>query len=100
MTEADWLAALADAPDALRTRMTDALGAVDAGGALADRLAAAAVLCLRTAIALGDDRAGAIHLLAADALLTDGATLAAADGPEAAADYARRWDVRALAQSE
>jgi hypothetical protein len=77
-----WVEARADGvPSSLLARMREAAdeadSADDSGGAgaadagLHMKLAAAAVSCLRAAAAHGDDRGAALHLLAADALITD-----------------------------
>lgn len=59
--------------------MLDAVGAAGATDEpLPMRLAAAALLCLADAAECGDDRAAALHLLAADALVTDACEAAAA----------------------
>jgi hypothetical protein len=46
-------------------------------------LADAARACVREALALGDDRAAALHLLAADALITYACEAAADEGGDA-----------------
>ena len=67
-----WLAAWrAAAPPSLAAVVDEAVTASgdDTGDTVA-ALSAAAVLCLRDALRIGDDRAAALHLLAADALIT------------------------------
>lgn len=59
-----------DGPSSGSSAPTPALG-------LAERLGAAAVDCMREALARGDARAGAFELLAADALLTHACEAAA-----------------------
>lgn len=93
-----WLATQVDAPAALRTRMAEAVASVpaDSGADLDETLARAAMNCLSGALEAGDDRTAALDLLAADALLTHGAAIAAQRGPDAAAHFAERWSVDAL----
>jgi hypothetical protein len=52
-------------------------------------LAEAAVACLRSALRIGDDRAAALHLLAADALITAACEVAARTERDLAAIAAR-----------
>ena len=79
-----WLAThAADVPAQLQQRMEDAAAAVDAQPRVADELAAAAVACLRIAAERCDERAAALHLLAADALVTHACALAAEEGSAA-----------------
>lgn len=61
--------------------MEAAVDAVDEGSSVHRDLAAAALQCLRAAAQLGDDRAAALHLLAADALITAACEAAAEAGP-------------------
>lgn len=86
----------ADIPDPMRDPIRAALettGGDDAGAGLLD----ASLLCLRHALEIGDDRSAAVHLLAADALLTAAFDAAVSEGPtlvrslaeRAAADLAR-----------
>ncbi len=72
MTDASaWFAArTAGAPAALRARAAEYLERVPVGGAPAARLAAAAQLALDGTLGRGKDRAAALDLLTADALLT------------------------------
>ena len=56
---------------------------------VAASLADAALVCMRDALGAGDDRSAALHLLAADALITY-ACEAAADGSDAAFDTVAR----------
>lgn len=76
-----------DAPAELLAVMRRALASLDAraAGKPHDFLFDAAIVCTRDALALGDDRAAATPLLAADALLTWACELAA-DGGGAALD--------------
>jgi hypothetical protein len=81
-----WLAARSDAvPPALQDEMEAAASAVpatappDAPAELAD----AALACLRAAFDECDSRGAALHLLAADALVTGACEAAAEAGPEA-----------------
>jgi hypothetical protein len=54
--------------------------AVPVGSRVHAELAAAAITCLQAAIRIGDDRSAAIHLLAADALITAACEAAVDDG--------------------
>jgi hypothetical protein len=76
-----WLAMRAGAvPGALQTRMESAIAGLD-GDNVAAVLAEAAHACLGDALAAGDERGAALHLLAADALITYACEAAAdADG--------------------
>lgn len=56
-------------------------------GALAD----AARICLREALAVGDSREAALHLLAADALITYACEAAANRGGDSLIDLAESW---------
>jgi hypothetical protein len=69
-------------PINLRARMEAAVlaGAAPPGSRVHAELAAAAITCLKAAIRIGDDRSAAIHLLAADALITAACEAAADDG--------------------
>jgi hypothetical protein len=60
-----------------------------AGSGHTEVLSAAALACLRTAWQMGDERAAAVHLLAADALITAALELAADSEPELAELVAR-----------
>jgi hypothetical protein len=60
----------AGAPPALRARAAEHLGRIPATGTIASRLAAAATLALTGVLEQGRDRAAALDLLTADALLT------------------------------
>ncbi|HSJ06702.1 MAG TPA: hypothetical protein VK936_08370, partial [Longimicrobiales bacterium] len=78
-----WLAARsAGVPASLQTRMETALleAPAPAGSPVHAELAAAAIACLQAALRIGDDRSAAIHLLAADALITAACEAAADDG--------------------
>ena len=63
-------------------------------GALAD----AARICLRAALAEGDDREAALHLLAADALITYACEAAANDGGDSLRELAEGWSPGSLAR--
>jgi hypothetical protein len=80
-----WVAArAADVPPSLRQRMNEALVAGDPASRRAeipDRLAAAAVACLRDVLPRCDERSGALDLLAADALITYACEAAVGDAP-------------------
>ena len=66
-----WLAMRAGAvPPVLEARMESALDDVLDDDVVARALADAARSCLRDAMRAGEDRAAALHLLAADALIT------------------------------
>jgi hypothetical protein len=66
-----WLASRSiGAPEALRARVGHYLTAVPAAASRAETLAAAANLALASVVAQGRDRAAALDLLAADALVT------------------------------
>ena len=92
MTAESWLAPrLADAPARLRERMLHALPrpAVDP---IPEQLAAAALDCLRAAMHNPSERASALDLLAADALLTHACEAASEEGVEALMAFAKSWD--------
>src|SRR5688500_5570900 len=92
-----WLATHADdVPAQLQQRMEEAAGAVGALPRVADELAAAAVECLRLAAQRCDERAAALHLLAADALLTHACALAAEAGSDALDELARALTAQTL----
>lgn len=79
-----WLAMRAGAvPPALEARMEAAVDGVIDDDTVPAALADAARACLREALAIGDDRAAALHLLAADALITYACEAAADKGGEA-----------------
>jgi hypothetical protein len=75
----EWLGRHAhDVPAVLQQRMERAAG--DATGAdVQDELVAAAIGCLQVALERCDERAAALHLLAADALATHACAYAAND---------------------
>jgi hypothetical protein len=75
---------MADAPGSLRERMRMAVLETTAltGQPRPDRLMAAAMVCLRSALALGNTRPAAAALLAADALITAACEAAVEDGAE------------------
>ena len=75
----EWLAAHAhDVPAVLQEQMQNAAVDVTATDVQTE-LVSAAVACLRVALQRCDDRAAALHLLAADALATHACALAADD---------------------
>jgi hypothetical protein len=79
-----WLALRAGAvPPSLEARMEAAVDAVGDGRSVHRDLADAALRCLLAAARLGDDRGAALHLLAADALITAACEAAAEAGPAA-----------------
>lgn len=78
------------APAELRERMRDMLTRAGAGTPLTDALIDAAVDCLRRALWRSGDRAGAMDLLAADALLTFACEAAVDDGPDSLAELPER----------
>jgi hypothetical protein len=99
MTDArSWLDARANgAPDRLRERMNQALtGSNEA--TIADELAAAAESCLRAALKNPSQRASALDLLAADALLTHACEAAAEQGGDALARFAESWNAERFEQ--
>ncbi len=74
---------LPEAPEALRLRMAEAVGSLEgdaATGAIPVLLARAAEECLRATLADPSERPAALHLLAADALLTHACQAAAEQG--------------------
>lgn len=79
-----WLAMRAGAvPPVLEARLESAIDDAFDDDDLPDELADAARSCLRAALAAGDDRDAALHLLAADALITYACEAAADGGGEA-----------------
>lgn len=90
-------------PPALRERMREALRSAAAGGGegadgpVEELLARGAFECLAAALAEAHDRSGALHLLAADALLTYAFEAAAERGPEAVMALAERRGAARLA---
>ena len=93
----DWLEARAGAaPLSLRNAMDTALAAGRGEGSVAAVLCDAAMHALESALQAGDDRAAALHLLAADALLT-AACEAAVDDPGEASEVAQRFGTKQLA---
>jgi hypothetical protein len=92
MTESQrWLAErLEGAPADLAARMTRAV-ADSERPTIADTLAAAAWQCLQLSLRDPAQRASALDLLAADALLTHACEAAAAEGPETLAAFTEQW---------
>jgi hypothetical protein len=81
-----WLAAIGGTavPASLQARMEQALRDVAADQPdVADLFAAAALSCLQDALAQCEERDAALHLLAADALMTAACEAAAADADAA-----------------
>lgn len=86
-----WLAErIAGAPADLAARMARAV-ADSERASIADTLAAAAWQCLQLSLRDPAQRASALDLLAADALLTHACEAAAAEGPEALAAFTEQW---------
>lgn len=83
-------------PPELRTRMEAALAEAGESETMAIRFGESAFVCLRAALAAGEDRSGALDLLAADALLTLGAEAAAEEGSDSLEAFAARFGVGAL----
>jgi hypothetical protein len=101
MTETDawaWLIAREpDMPDALRARMQEVLESVaEPANDIARRFGLAATVCLERTLALGDERAAALDLLAADAFFTHGAEAAAESGSDALTSFASSFGAEAL----
>lgn len=93
-----WLAGRTPAPPAaLRARLDEALGSVDDAAGVPAALAEAALARLHDALALGDERAAAFELLAADALLTYAFEAAAELGVETVAALAEAYGPARLA---
>lgn len=76
-------------PPALQAVLEPAIADTAPGSSHPEALSAAAVACLRTAWRIGDERAAAVHLLAADALITAALEVAADSEPELAELAAR-----------
>ncbi len=83
-------------PAPLRDRMHEAVWAGRTDDTVSRLLGEAAIACLHDALAAGNDRDAALHLLAADALLTHGAEAAAEAGSDALEAFAARFDAAAL----
>lgn len=81
---------LEGAPDALRDCAREALERARASGGDAECMGAAALERLGAVLESSGNRAAALDLLAADALLTHACESAAAEGPEALEVFARR----------
>ena len=89
---AAWLAPRIEAaPESLRTRMMSAVTNAT-GGTVHDLLAAAAADCLKRAMEKPSDRASALDLLAADALLTHACEAAAEQGGETLRQFTSEWN--------
>lgn len=78
------------APDALRDCAREALERAHASGSDAERMGSAALERLGAVLESSGDRAAALDLLAADALLTHACESAAAEGPDALEAFTRR----------
>ena len=92
-----WLASRADdVPAQLQQRMEEAAATVPAQPDVAAELATAAVQCLRVALQRCDERAAALHLLAADALATHACGLAAEAGGNAVEQLAAKLSAERL----
>jgi hypothetical protein len=76
-------------PPALEARMESAMDDVIDDDSVPASLADAARVCMRDALAAGDDRSAALHLLAADALITYACEAAADDSGAAFEAVAR-----------
>lgn len=81
---------LAGAPEALRARVSDWAPAASSDADLAEDLVAGACRALEEAVGQGRDRAAALDLLAADALVTLGLLRQAETEPEKLASFAQR----------
>lgn len=77
-----WLTERVAGPHTLLARMREALASTQASDR-PTRLGEAALACLRDALKQGRDRAAALPLLAADALLTSACEAAAEEGIDA-----------------
>ena len=94
-----WLSErIADAPDALRERMLEALAEVNGGDTIYGQLADAAEICLRNAMAEQALRVCAMGLLAADALMTHACEAAAEAGGDELAAFAAAWSAERFEQ--
>jgi hypothetical protein len=93
-----WLAMRAGAvPPALEARMERAVDDALDDESIPRALAEAAKSCVREALAIGDRREAALHLLAADALITY-ACAAASDDPVMLRELAAEWQPARLAR--
>lgn len=95
----DWLGRReATTPTRLGARMRAALDPIEAEPEdVPSALGAAALVCLRDALAKGSHREAAVDLLAADALLTYGCEAAADAGPGALERFANEYGAARLA---
>lgn len=98
----DWLERhVTGAPPALRERMAAAIEGLEgaaATGGVPLLLARAAEECLRATLASPSERPAALHLLAADALLTHACQAAAAQGLDALETFTAEWGPARLAR--
>jgi hypothetical protein len=88
---------LQGAPETLRVRMTEALADTD-NTSIADQLAAAAEQCMRIALKHPSERASALDLLAADALLTHACEAASEQGSAELARFVATWNAERFEQ--
>lgn len=94
-----WLSErLVDAPEQLRARMFAALDTTSASTPVHERLALAARYCLLRALRDHANRASALDLLAADALLTHACEAAAEVDSDTLTAFAAAWDARRFEQ--
>jgi hypothetical protein len=84
-------------PPALEARMESAIDDVLDYDTIPGALADAARICLRAALAVGDSRDAALHLLAADALITYACEAAANGAGDSLNDLAESWSPGNLA---
>jgi len=87
----------AGAPEALRARVEQYLAAVPDAASTPETLAAAGAQALAAVVAQGRDRAAALDLLAADALVTLSLLAQAEAAPEALGQFAEHLVQRSLA---
>jgi hypothetical protein len=93
-----WLADRAESvPSALQAEMASALQEVSEERRMPAVLAEAARICLLRALQHGDERAAALPLLAADALVTYACDAASAEGDDALQELASSLDPERLA---
>lgn len=94
----DWLAARSPAPpERLAARMRQMVDRTGRRDDLVDELGAAALACLRSALAATTRTDAALDLLAADGLLTYAWEAAAAGGPEVLERFAATYSPEHLA---
>ena len=94
-----WLAMRAGAvPPVLEARMESAIDEALDEDTVPRALADAARVCMRDALAAGEDRVAALHLLAADALVTYACEAAADAGADSIAELAEAFAPERLAR--